>query len=1611
VTERTVAIKVTSDGQAFVVDMAANAKATQALSQSVADTGRAAQAAAAQIHQSSREAATGLEQVAAGIGQAKQGAMTWTEFVKANMGPAMRQFSAEGLSHADAHTKAIRQIAEQWKAYKASGVEANAGVLSAAKAVAPQLAEAARGVDRLGASAASSGRMMRMVGPQFTDMVTQIAAGQSPLQILIQQGGQLKDVFGGVGPAARALGAYVGAMITPVSVAAVVVGALAYAAFSGAEEVAKFERQVTLSGNAAGGTVSQYRQMAAELAKIGGTKSAALDAIGQFAQTGRVGAEHLQRFAGIAQQLDRLVGKPVADTAKEFAALAESPVDASVKLTQTYNHLTAATLRQIKALKDAGEHTQAVELAQTSLADALQQRMPEMSRNLGGLERLWRGIKSAVSGVADALLDIGRPLSAQQQSDQAAATVTRLQAQIDSRKARGLATGDLDQRLAAVKALVPATQALVAEEAKAAFAAAEQAKQTEAEKRFSDALNQSLSVREQRKNRIAQIEADGALARRPQAEIDAAVAAAREKMVDPKEQDALGARLARLQKFNDQQAEIIRSGVEQVAAAYRQGLSSEVEFIERTAALEVQQLERDRQLVQSKIAIARQKANSQREVAELEGEAVVLEEKIAGRRQKAISDVETTQAQRAKKAREAVAAEVAQWKDEWAQAEKAAADRYNAATQMVQQYVDAIALEGKAVDFEIGLMGRSADEQRKLIELRKIDIALLKEKEKISNAAKGGNLTAAQQQELVDKAERGAAEARAQVATRIWIDRWSSTNREVGETLYDVLTGRTRDAASKAQAIFENLVLKPTILAAVQPISGAVASALTGASSAGAGGANGILGSATGSALGSVFGAGGIGGSLAAGAGWLTGATSLSGSLGAAGSLLTSGTTAGALSGAGMALGALGPIALGAAAIYSLFGKKGGGPKVDGSFGLLNSGIGAGNHTTESDSAARTAAQAIQAQYSGILQAFGRQGDLSFGLGYSADPKGDSPTFLDVTASRGGAVQFTDLNRDVGRSQEELTAAIGAMSTEAILRGLRQANLTGKVGEILQQLGDVGQRSADELTQALAQVNEEAARATAARQQRAQLEERLFQLTASQTEKLARTREQERAAVDESNRALLDQIYAQEDLAAAAEKAAERLDGIRSKLSNVVADYLNAEQLRAFRAREIQQRLSQAGMDFSPEQILGATREDLRQLYLRMEALGNTGAQEAILDVARAFAELHPEAEKAAAAIQSTRDGWISATDAAYAALERATAAERERAELAASVAQEELGALRSIFDMLRSEIGSLYGEAAAQMAAAAGRQFIDQALSTALATGYLPDQADLAGAIGAARGGMGAANYASAFEQKRDQLVLAGQLSQLQGVAGKAIPVAERQLQAAKEQIKQLDETLQFARQQIDALRGIDTSVISVRDAIDRLALALAREAATAGKKVAATEQWVDSPMGKVWQSTGGAIGLQNAAGLTISGITGDQYTADTARAWVNAQAAAGDRASIYAKAIEQGISANSLDALMRLPAGYSNREAAAMGLPSFDVGTDFVPGDMNARIHRGERIVPADVNRRDGLDFQRMAQVLEQQTAEARAQARAQVTINQRMVKLLERWEFDGMPQTRTV
>ncbi|SPW40151.1 tail component of prophage CP-933X [Escherichia coli] len=83
---------------------------------------------------------------------------------------------------------------------------------------------------------------MRMLPAQFTDVATQLAGGQSPWLILLQQGGQVKDSFGGMIPMFRGLAGAITLPMVGATSLAVATGALAYAWYQGNSNPVRFQQ-------------------------------------------------------------------------------------------------------------------------------------------------------------------------------------------------------------------------------------------------------------------------------------------------------------------------------------------------------------------------------------------------------------------------------------------------------------------------------------------------------------------------------------------------------------------------------------------------------------------------------------------------------------------------------------------------------------------------------------------------------------------------------------------------------------------------------------------------------------------------------------------------------------------------------------------------------------------------------------------------------------------------------------------------------------------------------------------------------------------------------------------------------------------------------------------------------------------------------------------------------------------------------------------------------------------------------------------------------------------------------------------------------------------------
>lgn len=262
---------------------------------------------------------------------------------------------------------------------------------------------------KTGQSAAQTVFAMRMIPAQMTDIIVGLSTGQSPFMVLMQQGGQLKDMFGGIGPAIKGVGGYVMGLINPVTLAAAAVGVLGLAYYKGSQEQDEFYKSLTLSGNLVGKTTGQLAEMAARVSVVANSTTGVTAAtLNQIVSSGKVAAESLERVTTAVVEISEATGIATEKLVGDFNDIAADPVAAITKLNDQYHFLTLATYNQIKALQDEGNQQDAARVASDAYANAMQQRANDIHQNLGILERAWDSLAKTAKGAWDAMLDIGR---------------------------------------------------------------------------------------------------------------------------------------------------------------------------------------------------------------------------------------------------------------------------------------------------------------------------------------------------------------------------------------------------------------------------------------------------------------------------------------------------------------------------------------------------------------------------------------------------------------------------------------------------------------------------------------------------------------------------------------------------------------------------------------------------------------------------------------------------------------------------------------------------------------------------------------------------------------------------------------------------------------------------------------------------------------------------------------------------------------------------------------------------------------------------------------------------------------------------------------------------
>ncbi|HFI8165242.1 TPA: phage tail tape measure protein [Escherichia coli] len=280
-----------------------------------------------------------------------------------------------------------------------------------AEVIEQSLSRQAVAAQKAGISIGQYKAAMRTLPAQFTDIATQLAGGQSPWLILLQQGGQIKDSFGGMLPMFLSLAGAVTLPMVGITSLVAATGALAYAWYQGDSTLSAFNKTLVLSGNQSGLTADRMLTLSRAGQAAGLTFNQASESLAALVNAGVRGGE---QFEAISQSVARFAsasGVEVDKVAEAFGKLTTDPTSGLTAMARQFHNVTAEQIAYVAQLQRSGDEAGALQAANEAATKGFDEQTRRLKANMGTLETWADKVGSAFKSMWDAVLDIGRPES------------------------------------------------------------------------------------------------------------------------------------------------------------------------------------------------------------------------------------------------------------------------------------------------------------------------------------------------------------------------------------------------------------------------------------------------------------------------------------------------------------------------------------------------------------------------------------------------------------------------------------------------------------------------------------------------------------------------------------------------------------------------------------------------------------------------------------------------------------------------------------------------------------------------------------------------------------------------------------------------------------------------------------------------------------------------------------------------------------------------------------------------------------------------------------------------------------------------------------------------
>lgn len=302
---------------------------------------------------------------------------------------------------ADRFLKSLQEQANAATMTKTELLELKAAQLGVSTQAAPLIAAMNRQTVATNAAGLSAGEYknaMRMLPAQITDVVTSLASGMPVWLVAVQQGGQIKDSFGGVGNTFKVLLSYLNPVTVGMTAMGLAMAAVAKAGYDSYSAISGMRNALIETGGYAASTAEELDAVARSIADTSdATIGSVRDIATELAKSGKYTKDQIREITRATAEWSTATGKSTKEIISDFAKITDDPIKGLAKLNEQYNFLEKGELTRIENIRKTVGETEAATEATRLFGDTMVERMKLIADSATPLEKMWTDIKNWAS--------------------------------------------------------------------------------------------------------------------------------------------------------------------------------------------------------------------------------------------------------------------------------------------------------------------------------------------------------------------------------------------------------------------------------------------------------------------------------------------------------------------------------------------------------------------------------------------------------------------------------------------------------------------------------------------------------------------------------------------------------------------------------------------------------------------------------------------------------------------------------------------------------------------------------------------------------------------------------------------------------------------------------------------------------------------------------------------------------------------------------------------------------------------------------------------------------------------------------------------------------------